>query len=63
MATTVVRCPYCVSGEEFHVMASVGNGIFACAKCGHLAIPDDVNFKCHCKKCKEVQIFDHRLCG
>lgn len=53
MTSTVVRCPYCVSGDEFQPMKAVGVGMYTYAKCGHLAIPDDKNFKCHCRKCKE----------
>jgi hypothetical protein len=56
----VVRCPYCVLGDEFRPMAGAGSGRFVCAKCGHLAVPDDQNFACHCRKCDELRTLDSR---
>jgi ribosomal protein S27AE len=58
-----VRCPYCVSGDEFKAMTAAGDGRFACGKCGHLAIPSDENFKCACPKCFELRLHDIRRCG
>jgi uncharacterized protein (DUF983 family) len=52
----VVRCPYCVSGYEFKPMEAVGDGRFACGKCGHLAISADKNFRCACRKCFELRL-------
>jgi|SRR6516225_4506472 hypothetical protein len=50
----IVRCPYCVSGYEFRAMAPVRVGKYVCAHCGHFAMPDDGNFTCNCKKCKQL---------
>ena len=61
-AVIVVRCPYCVSGDEFKPMAAAGDGRFACDKCGHLAIPSDKNFRCACRKCFELRLHNIRRC-
>ena len=50
----VVRCPYCVSGDEFRPMSAQSLGRYVCGKCGHLAMPADHNFKCRCRKCAEL---------
>ena len=50
MTMTVVRCPYCVSDDEFRQMIARSDGRFVCNKCGHSAIPDDKDFKCSCWK-------------
>ena len=63
MTMTVVRCPYCVSGDEFMPMTAVADGRFVCGKCGHLAIPSDENFRCACRKCFELRALDYRRCG
>jgi uncharacterized protein (DUF983 family) len=62
-AVIVVRCPYCVSGDEFKPMAAAGNRRFACGKCGHLAIPSDKNFRCACRKCFKLVALDVRRYG
>jgi hypothetical protein len=46
---TVVRCPYCVSDDEFRQMIARLGGRFACDKSGYSAIPDDNDFKCSCR--------------
>ena len=61
MTLIAVRCPYCVSGDEFKAITAAGDGRFACGKCGHLAIPSDESFKCACPKCFELR--DTRRCG
>lgn len=53
--TIVVRCPYCISGDEFSPMAAFSGGRFVCGKCGHLAIPSDKNFECACRRCFELR--------
>jgi len=35
----IVRCPYCVSGLEFHPMVAHVDGRYICCKCGHTARP------------------------
>ena len=62
MTMTVVRCPYCVSDDEFRQMIARSDGRFVCNKCGHSAIPDDKDFKCSCWKCFELRDLDlHRV--
>ena len=51
MTQTVVRCPYCIEGEEFMQMVGHPDEGFVCAQCGHLANPRDKHFKCSCPKC------------
>jgi len=58
----IVRCPYCVSGDEFRPMVALGDGRFAC-KCGHLSIPSDEKFKCACWNCFELRGLVPRRCG
>lgn len=60
---TVVRCPYCVSGDEFRPMTTVADGRFVCGKCGHLAIPSDKNLECACRKCFALGKLDYLRCG
>jgi hypothetical protein len=48
MAERVVRCPYCVVGNEFMPMIALADGAFACAKCGHLELPGNDDLKCQC---------------
>src|SRR4029077_9213015 len=49
----IVRCPYCVEGGEFKVMAQQGaDEWFICASCGHLALPSNWLFECTCLKCE-----------
>jgi len=36
------------------------DGIFICAKCGHLESPSDKEFKCSCPKCIEMRALNHR---
>lgn len=60
---TVIRCPYCVAGDEFRPMTAHRSGRYVCGKCGHLAIPDDNNFNCHCRKCEELKGIGLPRCG
>ena len=63
MTMTAVRCPYCISGDEFTPMVAVADGRYMCGKCGHLAIPKDETFRCACRKCFELRALDARRCG
>lgn len=54
MIETVVRCPYCVLGNEFRLMIALVDGTFVCGKCGHMTIPGDEKFVCHCAKCRAL---------
>jgi hypothetical protein len=63
MNTTVVRCPYCVAGDQLKPMAALSGGRFVCRQCGHLAIPTDKSFECACRKCFELRTIGTRRCG
>lgn len=63
MNTTVVRCPYCVAGDEFKPMAALSGGRFVCRQCGHLAIATDKSFECACRKCFDLRTVGARRCG
>jgi hypothetical protein len=54
MPDEIVRCPYCVQGEDFRQMLSRPLGWFLCPKCGHTVKPGDLQFKCSCRKCAEM---------
>jgi hypothetical protein len=54
MAEQIVRCPYCVLGEDFRPMLPRAEGCFICRKCGHTSIPENPEFKCFCLKCNEL---------
>ena len=54
MTQKVVRCPYCVLGDEFRSMVAHLDGRFICNKCGHMARPADSEFKCSCPKCLDL---------
>ena len=51
MVEQIVRCPYCVLGDQFRPMLSRPGGWFICHKCGHTAISEKPEFKCFCQKC------------
>lgn len=54
MAEQIVRCPYCVLGNDFCPMLPKPDGWFICLECGHTAMPIDPAFRCFCKKCGEL---------
>jgi len=51
MVEQIVRCPYCILGDDFRPMLPKPGGWFICQKCGHTAQPGDPDFKCFCQKC------------
>ena len=51
MVKKVVRCPYCVSGDQFREMVTHLDGRLICRKCGHMAMAANPDFKCACPKC------------
>jgi DNA-directed RNA polymerase subunit RPC12/RpoP len=53
MTTDDVRCPYCVDGDEFRLLRFTG-GRYVCGKCGHIAAPEEQEFVCTCRKCREL---------
>lgn len=54
--TKVVRCPYCVLGDEFRPMVAHPDGSFVCTKCGHVVRPDDLTRICPCRKCLDLNL-------
>jgi len=54
------RCPYCIDGNEFKLMAQSLEGsrivFFLCKKCGHIAKPSEEMFMCWCAKCCETRL-------
>ena len=55
MIERVVRCPYCVLDDEFRRMiVTVDGSRFMCNKCGYMARPYELDFKCFCPKCVEL---------
>jgi hypothetical protein len=60
---TVVRCPYCVAGDDFRPMTILSDGRLVCRQCGHLAIPSDKSFECVCRKCFALRGIGARRCG
>ena len=56
MPQEIVRCPYCVLGNEFRPMFRKSKK-FVCISCGHAATPDAPYApysKCACTKCQEM---------
>jgi predicted RNA-binding Zn-ribbon protein involved in translation (DUF1610 family) len=65
MPQEMVRCPYCVLGNEFRPMFPSTSSLtsrttfrrskkFLCVSCGHTATPDALYSKCACPKCQEM---------
>ena len=54
MYEEIVRCPFCVQGNEFRPMQRRETDEFVCPKCGHMANPADSYMKCQCKRCREM---------
>ena len=50
----IVRCPYCVLGQEFRQMVSHVDGRYICSGCGHTTRPCDGRYECHCPKCLKL---------
>lgn len=58
----IVRCPYCVLGNEFRPMLRRPQGRagsrlenwFVCMVCGHKATPGAQHSSCACAKCQEM---------
>ena len=61
MTETVVRCPYCVSGDQFRPMIAHVDGRFICNKCGHVTRPGDIRFNCSCQNCEDLSSRFHGL--
>jgi hypothetical protein len=54
MAEQIVRCPYCMLGDEGGPMLQ-RRGWLICAQCGHIVIPEDPDFKCSCRDCLKLK--------
>lgn len=50
----IVRCPYCVLGDNLRPMLPKAEGLFVCQRCGHIKQPADPDFRCFCQKCVEL---------
>jgi hypothetical protein len=51
----VVRCPYCVDGDNFKILtARSGGKWFLCSECGHLVMPQNPAYICKCARCVEL---------
>ncbi len=50
MVEQIIRCPYCVLGDQLRPMLQWPTW-FICEQCGHVAVPEDPDFKCPCGKC------------
>jgi NADH pyrophosphatase NudC (nudix superfamily) len=57
---SIVRCPYCVTYDEFRPMnqhlESDNLVRFVCGKCGHVDKPGDNDFRCYCNRCREIRL-------
>jgi len=53
MPQEIVRCPYCVLGDEFRPMFRRTKK-FVCINCGHTAAPDVPHSMCDCPKCQQM---------
>jgi rubrerythrin len=53
MAEDIVRCPYCVLGDQFRIMLQRPEW-FICERCGHVVLSEDPGFRCPCGRCLEL---------
>lgn len=60
MMRGTVRCPYCVTGLEFHPMVAHVDGRHICNKCGHTTGPSDAEYECRCPNCRKLASLDRR---
>lgn len=56
MADQIVRCPYCVGGDHFYPMLEKLKDWFICTRRGHTASLGIANYRCHCRKCQEMNL-------
>jgi hypothetical protein len=54
MAEQIVRCPYCMPGDQGGPMLQ-RPGWLICEQCGHIVIPEDPDFKCSCRDCLKLK--------
>jgi len=53
MSEQVVRCPFCVLGDDFRPMLEKPDW-FICEQCGHTLLTGDPEFKCRCANCVKL---------
>jgi phage FluMu protein Com len=63
MSEEIVRCPYCVLGNEFRPMVRRSTKWFICFSCGHLATASALYTNCACSKCQEMNRIASRCRG
>jgi DNA-directed RNA polymerase subunit RPC12/RpoP len=51
----LVRCPYCLSGNEFRPMVFYVDDTYICDRCGHTIRPKDKSYHCGCSGCIELK--------
>jgi hypothetical protein len=54
MADQIVRCPYCMLGDQSKPMLQRPDW-YVCEQCGHTVIPEDPDFKCSCRDCLKMR--------
>ena len=54
MADRIVRCPYCVLGDDFRPMLQWPFWLI-CEQCGHVVILEDPDFRCSCRNCLNLR--------
>lgn len=54
MSQEIVRCPYCVLGNEFRPMFRQSKKKFLCVACGHTSKPEEPYSKCACSRCLKL---------
>jgi DNA-directed RNA polymerase subunit RPC12/RpoP len=54
MAEQIVRCPYCMLGDQGKPMLQRPTW-YVCERCGRTVIPDDPGFKCSYRNCLRVK--------
>jgi hypothetical protein len=48
----IVRCPYCVEGNNFKAMMGSADGQrFMCGRCSHVTVPANPDYQCTCLNC------------
>jgi DNA-directed RNA polymerase subunit RPC12/RpoP len=54
MDDEIVRCPYCILGNDFRLMLPRSGGWFVCLTCIQIAVSEKPEFKCFCQNCGEL---------
>jgi Zn ribbon nucleic-acid-binding protein len=51
----IVRCPYCVDGNDFRMMIEISVHCYICQKCGHMVSLSESDVVCGCMKCLQLR--------